>query len=119
MGAVMSVISMAPAVITNDLALARVQQRFEVPLTQLLLTPWGNGVLVQGLALTSAAGNQTLTVFHGMGRAVNGALIGNCTVPVYGPWNVRTVDNNRCVLTLNLPSGVAAGMVGTLVVWVY
>lgn len=115
----MAYINLLPPVVSADLDLMRVQQRFEAAVVQLVTTPWGDGVLVSDVALASSSGNQTIKVRHGLGRAARGALVGNCNVAFYGPWNVATVDNNNCNITVNLPSGVPAGTLGALDVWVY
>lgn len=113
----MAVINLPAPVVTADLDLMRVQQRFEGAVTTLINTPFGNGVLVTGITLQSTSSPQQVSVRHGLGRAVTGALIWNCNVQVYGPWHVQTVDNNNCTLYVVLPAGVTSGT-GSLSLWV-
>lgn len=103
-----------PPVISDDIALVRVQQRYDAPVNQMLATPWGNGVLVRGIPVAGTAQPQAITLRHGLGRAPTGVVIWNASVEVIGPWGLTAVDANTARVNVALPHGAP----GTLDLWV-
>lgn len=118
-GVAMAVINLAPPVVTSQTDLLRVQQAVYSALAVLITSPWGDGVLVEGVPLPSVfAGVQTLIVRHGLGRVPTGATIWNCNVPIEGPWNLMHIDNTTCSLQVNLPTAVWFTDQGLVDIWV-
>ena len=111
----MSQINLMPPVRTKDPDIDALQRRFDGPLRQLASSPWGDGVLVTGIKLNGASGQQVLRIPHGLGRPARGAVIWNASVEVYGPWGLITVDANTSLCYVQVPHGGNGGFVD---VWV-
>lgn len=113
----MPLVSLSPPVISTDLDITRVQQRYDPLVQQLIQTPWGSGVLVTGanLKAQTVAGSQIVTVSHGLGRRATGAVVWNCSQAVFGAAILQYVDANTCTVSVYSPGALVAG---TIDLWV-
>lgn len=111
-------INLQAPVVTKDPDLYRVQQRLNVPIAQLASSPWGAGVELDNVPLntSSAAGTQTLTVTHNLGKAATSVVVLHANIAVSNAFNVRATSQNACTFSITTQAAVPANT--TLNLWV-